>query len=160
MSGTKKHLKLLLADDDKPIANIYKIGLPSYFDDETASPLDSLESGLCGEQDRVGTSVSITVCSQGGAAVELFEEAMRCGEPFDVIVLDIRMPPGMSGVDAAEKIRELDPKVPIIFVSGYSDLTMLDLQKRVPPPSRMRFVEKPIQLADLAEKIREAASAA
>lgn len=160
MSGTNKRLKLLLADDDKPIAKIYRIGLPSYFDDETAPPLESLESDPSGEQDRVGTSVSITVCSQGAAAIKLFEEAMRCGEPFDVIVLDIRMPPGMSGVDAAEKIRELDPKVPIIFVSGYSDMTTLDLQKRVPPASRMRFVEKPIQLADLAEKIREAASAA
>lgn len=159
MTKRKTHLKLLLADDDKPIATIYKVGLPSYFDKETASPLDSLESDLFGEQDGVGTSASITVCSQGGAAVELFEEAMQCGEPFDVIVLDIRMPPGMSGVDAAEKIRALDARVPIIFVSGYSDLTTLDLQKRVPPPSRMRFIEKPIQLAQLAEQIREAASA-
>ena len=151
MSERKKHLKLLLADDDKSITNVYKLGLPSFFNDATASPPESLETG---------TSASITVCSQGAAAIELFQEAMQSGEPYDVIVLDIRMPPGMSGVDAGEIIRELDPKVPIVFVSGYTDMTTLDLQKRVPPPSRLRFMEKPIQLADLAQQIHEAASVA
>lgn len=160
MTGRKKQLKVLLADDDRSIARIYKVGLPRCFEVDSEPHSESLKRDPVGEQDRIAASVSITVCSQGAAAIELFEQAMQCDDPFDVIVLDIRMPPGMSGIDAAEKIRTLDPRVPIIFVSGYSDLTILDLQKRVPPPSRMRFIEKPIQLTQLAALIREVASAA
>lgn len=155
----KEHLKLLLADDDKPIANIYKTGLQRFFVQEETSPMTDLEDELFGKTDKSGTSASVTVCSQGDAAVELADDAMRCGEPFDVIILDIRMPPGISGVDAAEKIRAFDERVPIIFVSGYSDVTLPDLQERVPPPSLMCYLEKPIQLAQLADRIREVVSA-
>ncbi|MGI9232369.1 MAG: response regulator, partial [Woeseiaceae bacterium] len=153
MNGTR-HLKLLLADDDKPIANIYKTGLRRYFVNEEGSPLTELEGELFGEEKASGTSASVTVCSQGAKAVELAEDAMRCGEPFDVIILDIRMPPGISGIDAAEKIRSFDQGVPIIFVSGYSDVTITDLQERVPPSDLMCYLEKPIQLAQLADRIR------
>jgi CheY-like chemotaxis protein len=140
----RKHLKLLLAEDDKPIANIYRTGLPELF-----------AKGAGGDE----TPVSVTVCSQGGAAVDLFEEARRNGEPFDVIVLDVRMPPGISGVEAAEKIRCSDQQVPIIFVSGYSDETIPNLEERVPPASQMCYVEKPIQLSELADLIVEMARA-
>jgi len=157
MTG-RKQLKLLLADDDQPIANIYKVGLPHYFASETASPLENLQNELYGKTEDQGTSVSVTVCSQGDAAVDKFEEALQSGDPFDVIVLDVRMPPGISGVEAAEKIRVADQQVPIIFVSGYSDVTIPNLEERVPPASKMCYVEKPIQLSELADLIVEMAS--
>jgi len=158
MNG-RNQLKLLLADDDQPIANIYKVGLPQYFASETATPLENLQNELYGKTEGDGTCVSVTVCSQGDAAVEMFEEAQQTGEPFDVIVLDVRMPPGISGVEAAEKIRATDQQVPIIFVSGYSDVTIPNLEERIPPASRMCYVEKPIQLSELADLIMEMAKA-
>lgn len=158
MNG-QRHLKLLLADDDKPIANIYKLGLHKYFADPQSAPVDDLESELFGEKDINGASASVTVCSQGADAVELAKDAHQSGVSFDVIVLDIRMPPGISGIDAAERIRSFDQEVPIIFLSGYSDVTLPDMQERVPPPGLMWYVEKPIQLSQLADRIREVASA-
>lgn len=104
-------------------------------------------------------SASITVCSQGDAAVALFQEAHDNGEPFDVIVLDVRMPPGISGVEAAENIRCVDKEVPIIFISGYSDVAIPNLEERVPPASKMCYVEKPIQLSELADLIVEMSTA-
>lgn len=139
----QEHLKLLLADDEKPIANIYRTGLPKFFANETGDET---------------TSATVEVCSQGGTAVELFEEALQSGDPFDVIVLDVRMPPGISGVEAGQKIRSSDKNVPIIFVSGYSDVAIPNLEERVPPASRMCYVEKPIQLSELADLIMEMAS--
>lgn len=155
----QKHLKLLLADDDKSIANIYKVGLPRYFASETATPVENLENELAERADSEDASVSVTVCSQGDAAVEMFEEARHKGEPFDVVVLDVRMPPGISGVEAAQKIRSSDQQVPIIFVSGYSDVAIPNLEERVPPASQMCYVEKPIQLSELADLILEMAAA-
>lgn len=37
---------------------------------------------------------------------------------YDLIVLDIRMP-GMSGLDALQRIQEIDPKVPVIFITAF-----------------------------------------
>lgn len=156
MTG-RTHLKLLLADDDQPIANIYKVGLPRYFASETATPVESLEKELFGKAIDEGASVSVTVCSQGDEAVDTFEKARHDGEPFDLVVLDVRMPPGISGVEAAEKIRLSDKEVPIIFVSGYSDVAIPNLEERVPPANKMCYVEKPIQLSELADLIMEMA---
>jgi CheY-like chemotaxis protein len=40
---------------------------------------------------------------------------------FDVVVTDYAMP-GMTGLDLATKIREMEPNLPIIIATGYADL--------------------------------------
>ncbi len=46
-------------------------------------------------------------------------------DPFDVIFLDMVMP-GMDGIDTLKKIRELDPDLPIIMMTGFSVETKMD----------------------------------
>jgi DNA-binding NtrC family response regulator len=38
---------------------------------------------------------------------------------FDVIFLDIKMP-GMDGVQTLKRIKEIDPKIPVVMMTGYS----------------------------------------
>jgi PAS domain S-box-containing protein len=40
---------------------------------------------------------------------------------FDVVLSDIVMPGGMNGLDLARTIRQTDPGMPVILVTGYSD---------------------------------------
>lgn len=49
------------------------------------------------------------------------EAGVRCaaGEPFDIVFLDLTMP-GMSGIETAAVLRATMPRLPIVFVSGYS----------------------------------------
>ena len=42
-------------------------------------------------------------------------------EDFDMLVTDFRME-GMNGLELAKKVREKSPNIPIIIVTGYSDL--------------------------------------
>jgi len=42
-------------------------------------------------------------------------------EEFDMLVTDFRME-GMNGLELAKKVRERTPNIPIIIVTGYSDL--------------------------------------
>jgi CheY-like chemotaxis protein len=39
---------------------------------------------------------------------------------FDVVFTDVVMP-GMSGLELAERLRELQPSLPIVLTTGYSD---------------------------------------
>lgn len=153
-----RSLRILMADDDNKIATIYRTSLAGYLSRQEDPEIADLESELFGEEKPVGTGATVVVCQQGEEAVDLANQAMRSGEPFDVVVLDLRMPPGISGVEAAKRIREVDNEIPIIFVSGYSDFTTPDLHELVPPPSLVYFVEKPVTLARLADKIRESAA--
>ena len=42
-------------------------------------------------------------------------------EDFDMLVTDFRME-GMNGLELAQKVREKTPHMPIIVITGYSDL--------------------------------------
>ena len=41
------------------------------------------------------------------------------GQPPDAVLLDVRLP-DMSGLDAFDRIRQLDPRLPVIIMTAYS----------------------------------------
>ena len=49
----------------------------------------------------------------GEQAVELFD-----GEKIDLVLTDLKMP-GMTGIELIERIRTLDPDVPVIVLTAY-----------------------------------------
>lgn len=109
---------------------------------------------LFGSENEPGVpTFELVSCSQGEEAINAARDASMEGKPFDVVILDIRMPPGITGVEAAERIRRFDQEVPIVFVSGYSDVSDDELKRRVPPPSRMRFYKKPLNFRSLAQDV-------
>jgi PAS domain S-box-containing protein len=67
----------------------------------------------------IGYTVSIT--SNGKAAVELYRKARESGHPFDAVILDLTVPGGMGGKEAIQKLMEIDPQVKAIVSSGYSN---------------------------------------
>jgi len=58
---------------------------------------------------------AVTEASDGLDAVEQFSTQPNA---YDAVILDVVMP-RMGGVDAAQRIRELRPDIPIIFATGY-----------------------------------------
>ncbi len=63
------------------------------------------------------------------------------------------MPPGIDGVEAGSQIRELDPDVEIIFVTGFSDMSLEELRRRVPPPLKLHYFNKPLSFSQLARDV-------
>jgi PAS domain S-box-containing protein len=60
-------------------------------------------------------------CPDGAAAVELYQEARERGNPWDAVILDLTVPGGMGGKEAAVQLRRIDPGVRLIVSSGYSN---------------------------------------
>ena len=73
----------------------------------------------------------------------------------DVVILDVRMPPGIDGVEAGSAIRKLDPNIEIVFVTGFSDVPREELERRVPPPMKLHYFNKPISFMRLAEDVAQ-----
>jgi CheY-like chemotaxis protein len=57
----------------------------------------------------------------GNETVTLYEQALKSGQPFDAVIMDLTIPGGMGGKAAMIKLREIDPRVKAIVSSGYSD---------------------------------------
>ncbi|MBI5657342.1 MAG: PAS domain S-box protein [Geobacter sp.] len=64
-------------------------------------------------------------CADGREAVARHAAALERGAPFDAILLDLTVPGGMGGKEAAQLIHARDPKVAMVVSSGYSSDTVI-----------------------------------
>jgi DNA-binding response OmpR family regulator len=64
---------------------------------------------------RVGYSVR--EATSGEDALEIIS-----AEPFDVVLTDIRMPPGLDGVELIRRIKDTDPDTIVILMTAYPSL--------------------------------------
>jgi CheY-like chemotaxis protein len=69
-------------------------------------------------------------CSDGKEAIALFKDAAAAGRPFAAVILDLTVPGGVGGKDAAEQILAIDPHARMIVSSGYSDDPVMADYKR------------------------------
>ena len=91
---------------------------------------------------RTGT-IEPVFCDGAQAAVNRVKESLARNEPFAVVFLDVRMPPGPDGVWAATQIREVDPAVEIVICTAYSDADPCEIGGLVPPEDKLSYLQKP-----------------
>ncbi len=89
---------------------------------------------------------------QGFSNAEDTIETILSEPPPDLILLDIGLP-GMSGIDALKKIKELYPQVIVIMITAYEDVeTVVSAMKR----GAYDYVVKPLQMNALMVTVRNA----
>jgi PAS domain S-box-containing protein len=59
--------------------------------------------------------------ANGDAALQAYRDAFSRGQRFHLVILDLTVPGGMGGREAAEKILAIDPGARLMVSSGYSD---------------------------------------
>lgn len=88
--------KILVMDDEEFIRNIASRMLPRF-------------------------GYEVMVSKDGNEALQLYADAKKSSQPFDVVILDLTVPGGMGGMDTIMKLIEIDPNVKAIVSSGYSN---------------------------------------
>jgi len=86
----------------------------------------------------------------GREALQVWE---RHGKNVDLLLTDMAMPDGMSGRDLAATLQEENPRLPVIFSSGYNRQS---LERRDQAGPGQSFLSKPYHPADLARAVRAA----
>lgn len=140
-------VKILVVDDEELIRELYAQILSNQFSEESYPS----HTEVCGNESAVGLSgtaadclsttlYDLTLCSQGEEALE----AVRQDEDeFAMAFIDVRIPPGRDGIWTAENIRAVSPGTQIVIVTGFSDIDPGEIEKRVPPPDRLLYLQKP-----------------
>ncbi len=138
--------RILVVDDDATLISEYMRCLGEDFEpDVGATTLTDLEKVLLGEDTDQRGSVRFEVHSrnQGEEAVAAVATAVKAGKPYSIVFVDSRLPPGMDGIEAAKKIRLLDPSVNIVVVTGSVNPAPESLGKQIPPADKVFFFQKP-----------------
>ncbi len=64
---------------------------------------------------------AVETAVEGQQAIDMYRQAMDTGKPFAIVILDLTIPGGMGGQEAAKGILQIDPEARIIVSSGYGD---------------------------------------
>lgn len=143
--------RVLVVDDDTVLIDEYVRCLASDFEhSESSATQTDLEKVLLGDESGVPGPAIFEVHSrnQGEYAVEAVKAATQAQRPFSVVFIDISMPPGMNGIEAAQHIRKLDANVNIVIVTGTTQPAPDDLGVQIPPADKVFFLQKPFHATE------------
>lgn len=101
------------------------------------------------EEMRLATALALELADFTVRSLDNAEQALhRVGFGFNgIVITDIRMP-GMDGMTLMGQIRDLDPEIPVILITGHGDV---QLAVRAIREGAYDFVEKPFANSDLVD---------
>jgi CheY-like chemotaxis protein len=97
----------------------------------------------------------VTSAAGGQEGVEVFEEAYRQNQPFDMVFTDLGMP-YFDGRKVAGCLKELSPDTPVILLTGWGQRLVAE---RDIPQNVDRVLNKPPKLQDLRSTIADLSAA-
>ena len=89
------------------------------------------------------------------AGVKSGEEALKMmkGKLFDVVILDVKMPGGMDGIEALREIKKIQPLAEVILLTGHASVeTSIEGMKL----GAFDYLLKPVKLEELMTKMAQA----
>ncbi|WP_424628308.1 ATP-binding protein [Bradyrhizobium sp. SYSU BS000235] len=93
-----------------------------------------------------GLGYQVSSARNGAEALEI----LHSGQEFELLLSDIVMPNGISGVELAREARLLREDIKILLTSGYAE----DVLERHNAVGEFSIIDKPFRLADLARRLR------
>jgi|GEM_PF-744443 len=63
----------------------------------------------------------VATAEDGDQALGLYQEALKQGRPFDVVIMDLTIPGGKGGAETARELLSLDPEARLVVASGYAE---------------------------------------
>ncbi|OFZ30699.1 MAG: hypothetical protein A2622_13605 [Bdellovibrionales bacterium RIFCSPHIGHO2_01_FULL_40_29] len=156
---------ILIVDDNISIQDDFRKILNSSAQ-ESDPKMNELEQQLFGETSSSEShffnnkqiNYRLSFSSQGNEAIEKIIEAEKKADSFSVVFMDVRMPPGIDGIEAASQIRKIAPHTQIVICSAYSDYSWEDMVKKLGNPEGIIFLKKPfdkIEVQQLALSLSE-----
>jgi DNA-binding NtrC family response regulator len=86
--------------------------------------------------------------TSGEAAIDLLKE-----ELYDVVLLDIKMPGGMDGIETLREIKRIQPLVEVLLLTGHASVeTSIEGMKQ----GAFDYLLKPMKFEDLLTKMAQA----
>jgi CheY-like chemotaxis protein len=99
----------------------------------------------------------VELASDGEEASQIYVKAQQAGSPFGVVILDLTVKGGMGGKETIRRLKELNPEVKAIVVSGYANDPIMSNCEAY---GFLVALPKPFQLKDLRETLRNIFGAA
>lgn len=153
-----KSSRILIIDDTRGIHDDFRKILSS--SDSATSDFDNVGAALFGFRGPhcTGKKFILDSAYQGQEAITLLERGLQKGERYAVAFVDVRMPPGLDGIETTLKLWEIDPDLQIVICTAYSDYSWDEMIERIGSSDRLVILKKPfdpVEVLQLANALTE-----
>jgi len=156
MNTTITHRRRILVIDDNEsiLADYRKILRPEA--PAGQAELAAARSGLFGDEPAPEASVcsdeyELDAANQGEAGLTLLRSAIARGSPYQLAFVDMRMPPGMDGLETIVRLWQIDPDLQVVICSAYSDHSLEQIRARVGLSDKLLILKKPFDPVEVCQ---------
>jgi len=132
--------RILVIDDNRAIHDDFrKILCPDH------GKLDEAAAEFFGDAPPVpGHPVfEIDSAFQGAEGIVLLDRAVEEGRPYAMAFIDVRMPPGIDGIETAACLSHHHPDLQVVICTAYSDYSWEEMVGRLGNRDRLLILKKP-----------------
>jgi diguanylate cyclase (GGDEF)-like protein len=148
---TDNPARLLIVDDNEAIHQDFRKILDIAAGSEA---LEAAEAALFGAPEEPGPAAAryrLDSAQQGEQAVAMVKEAAAAGDRYAVAFVDMRMPPGIDGVETILQIWQHDPEVQVVICTAFSDYSWDEIVRRLSHSDRWLLLKKPFDNAEVSQ---------
>jgi signal transduction histidine kinase len=145
--------RVLVADDERSVLDAYRTVFGEIAAQAGSNRLADLEGELFNAPS-VSDAMPFfapVLCRRGEEAIDTIMSAREERIEFPVAFLDVRMPPGIDGIETAARIRALDPSINIVMVTAYADTHPRKIAELVQPFDKLFYINKPFQATEIQQ---------
>ncbi len=149
--------KILIVDDQEDLREqLAKLLIRAGKQSENVSLINKMKARLSGKTLEENTedlsedpTYIVDVAAQGETAFKMIQKANDNKEPYAMMFLDMRMPPGWDGLKTAKEIRTIDKKIEIVIMTAYADHDQSTIAKEIGTPHKLLYIKKPFQTEEI-----------
>ena len=155
----EKKSRVLIVDDSKPIHDdIKSILIDTEEKNEKVAELEKALFNIEEVDDEIKFDFNINDAFTGEEAVEMVKKSEDEGYPYELIFMDVRMEPGIDGVEALDRVWKINRDIKVIICTAYSDYSVSDIKAKIGSVEGLEFLPKPFtteELVDLVSSVVE-----
>lgn len=123
---------------------------------QTSVALDELTSEILGTSSESGKvqcchSYLTDSAFQGEDGVRMVEQAMDDGKPYAMAFVDVRIPPGMDGVETVTWLRKVDPNLAVVIITAFSDYNWEQIAAKIDNLDNLFILKKPFDAIEVRQ---------
>ena len=133
--------RVLIVDDQKEIHDDFAEMLKPQLSEAWADKLAA--AFVIEEEQSFLPEFELLHARSGEEACDIVRVGKERARPIAVAYIDIRMPPGVDGIETIRRVREVDRDVEIVLMTAYTDRSLPEIIPNVEPLHKVLYIRKP-----------------
>ena len=151
---TSINRQILIVDDNVDIHNDFRKILATT-EKKSRTLLTSIEQQLFADEDDEDKELDdyledttrieyqLDFAFQGEDAIRMVDASFERNRPYALVFMDVRMPPGIDGIETILRIWRKHPNVEVVICTAYSDYSFDGILEKLGTTDRLLFLTKP-----------------